>query len=539
MQAPRPPSDYAGAVRRGLKKPPDRSAGVSAFRGPGSAQQQDNPYAVPRTYGDKSVRVYTRGTSLPVSTVKKALRDQLGVEVGRAQGYGSSYVDVVMTGADDKKKVEHRSIQIGEEVYYIGPTFPYEKKVVTVILSRVDDGSAGRVTEAFRAALGKGATFLAATHGSSLQRKRPDYCERVYLEMDPGVRMCDVVPRVLQVDGKHTCVYWYNAGPFCRRCGKGNHPASRCKAALWRPRGRGPARPAKEGNGRSPPTPPASAKATASASAPNNNNQTNSADQGTPANTEREPATEAYPAVAVMAPREQPGDEAGDRASDVSVEALAGPVNTQAEPVDEERPAAAETAQRGQPGAEASDGALDVSVEALARPVNTQAEPVDEEALAGPVNTQAEPVAEAHPAGREPVAEVRPAAAETAQRGQPGDEASADAVDTGKEASALVANPQVGLGHTAARATEMTRQRKVAAARTQPSKPSLQRTPMILRSSTKKSQLVAQQTLCASATPAPPGTATKTAPEVRRGAGSGAPSAAVLAKRPWPPPSHP
>ena len=35
--------------------------------------------------------------------------------------------------------------------------------------------------------------------------------------------MRDVVPRRIQVDGEYAHVHWYNAGPFCHRCGKGGH----------------------------------------------------------------------------------------------------------------------------------------------------------------------------------------------------------------------------------------------------------------------------------------------------------------------------
>src|SRR5262249_20308845 len=120
MQAPGPPGNYAEAVRGGLKKPPDRPA-FSAFPGPGSAQQQrNNPFLVPRAYGNKAIRVYTRGATLAEEDVVDALRSQLGVQVGRVRESGPSHVDVALTGADDKKKVEHRSIQIGGEVYHIG-----------------------------------------------------------------------------------------------------------------------------------------------------------------------------------------------------------------------------------------------------------------------------------------------------------------------------------------------------------------------------------------------------------------------------------
>ena len=71
---------------------------------------------------DSAVRVYTRGTSLPVSTVENALRDQLGVEVGRVQVCGSSHIDMELKNTEDKK-VEHRSVQVEGNVFHVGLTF--------------------------------------------------------------------------------------------------------------------------------------------------------------------------------------------------------------------------------------------------------------------------------------------------------------------------------------------------------------------------------------------------------------------------------
>jgi hypothetical protein len=375
MQANRPPSGKAEAVERGPKKSPGYPA-VPASRGStGAPRRKTNPFAVPRAVGGKTVRVYTRGTSLPVSTVENALRDQLGVEIGRVQVCGSSHIDMVLKNAEDKKKTEHGSIQVEGKVFHVGPTFSHEENVAAVILSGVDDDdSAEKATEALRAALGEGARFLAATHGSSLQMEKPDFSERVYLEVDPEVRMRDVVPRMLQVDGRKVYVIWYNAGPFCRRCGNHDHVISRCGAASRRPRGRAPARPTKE-NDESLQTPPASAETTDSESAPTNN-QTNSADEHTPAHTANEPATEARPAVAESVPYQPLGNETCGGALDAGKEAPAEPANTQAEP---ESPtsgpvpqgpaavtpsAAAETAQRKQPGNKTRDGAVDVSKQA-------------------------------------------------------------------------------------------------------------------------------------------------------------------------------
>ena len=90
---------------------------------------------------------------------------------------------------------------------HIGLVFPC-KNMVATILSGVDGNSAEKATEALRVTPGEGATFLAATHGSSLQMEKPDFCERVYLEVDSEVRMCGVVPRMLQVDGIKIYVLW-------------------------------------------------------------------------------------------------------------------------------------------------------------------------------------------------------------------------------------------------------------------------------------------------------------------------------------------
>ena len=59
---------------------------------------------MPRTHGnrEKSIRVYTRGTYLPASTVREALRNQLGVKTDHALECGPSHVDVELIGADDK-----------------------------------------------------------------------------------------------------------------------------------------------------------------------------------------------------------------------------------------------------------------------------------------------------------------------------------------------------------------------------------------------------------------------------------------------------
>ena len=85
------------------------------------------------------------------------------------KAYGSTHVDVELMSDEDVEKALRSNIKVGEETYRIGPTFPHSARVVTVILEGVGDHSAGRVREVFRAALGQGATYLAATRGSSMQ----------------------------------------------------------------------------------------------------------------------------------------------------------------------------------------------------------------------------------------------------------------------------------------------------------------------------------------------------------------------------------
>ena len=79
--------------------------------------------------------------------------------------------------------------------------------MVVAILSGVASHSAEKAAETLSAALDEDATLLAAMHGSSLQMERPDFCGRVYLEVGPEVRMCGVVPRMLQVDGRKIYVF--------------------------------------------------------------------------------------------------------------------------------------------------------------------------------------------------------------------------------------------------------------------------------------------------------------------------------------------
>ena len=63
----RPPNGYAEAARRGQKITPGGRTAPATRGATGTSQQGTAPFAVPRTYGPGSIRVYTRGTSLPVA----------------------------------------------------------------------------------------------------------------------------------------------------------------------------------------------------------------------------------------------------------------------------------------------------------------------------------------------------------------------------------------------------------------------------------------------------------------------------------------
>ena len=278
------------------------------------------------------VRIYTQSVSLPKKTVLDALESQLGVVVRRSQQYGSSHVDAELSD-EDAEKVAHATIRVGKEKFRIGPTFPRNENVVAVILEGTSDYSAERVREAFRDALGQGATYLAATRGSSMQEV-PDICDRVYLRMDPAVRMRDVVPRRIEVDGEYTYVYWYHSGPVCRRCGRGGHPHGRCNSAPPQPRGRGPARPASERAARG-------------------SNSQNTTSSGIPtASAASAPATEGRGPPAHTTPRAQP--EAETRASTATShdEAPCPPANAHAPPEDTEGETAAEARDESGPAPE-------------------------------------------------------------------------------------------------------------------------------------------------------------------------------------------
>jgi hypothetical protein len=238
---------------RGLSRTP-RGPAASGTHGPTSTPPQPNPYAVPRAQAEGTFRIYTQGNLLPVKEAVNAVEKQLGVKIGRARAHGPNHIDVQPRHEEDEKKLGDTCITIKGEEYRIGPTFPPEEtNVVAVILDYVGERDYEKAREAFQAALSPGASYLTATRGSSMEGI-PDFCERVYLRMDSGVRMCDVVPRRIKVGKKSCRTHWYNAGPICPRCDRRAHQG-KCGSAP-RPKRQGPARPVNRGEDRSPPTPP-------------------------------------------------------------------------------------------------------------------------------------------------------------------------------------------------------------------------------------------------------------------------------------------
>ena len=328
-RAARPPDSYAQAAKRGLKGIPGGSTAPGS-RGPTGTPRQTNPFAVPRADTERTFRIYTRGNLLSEDEAVVTLEDQFGVTADRAQAHGSSHIDVVLPNEDDGKKLAHASLTLGGKKYRIGPTF-HEKNVVAVILTNMADYKAERVREAFRNALGQGATYLAVTRGSSMQKKWPDFNDKVYLRMDPGVRMRDVVPRRVEVGGAYSYVYWYNAGPVCRHCGKGGHSADSCRDAP-RQRGQGPPRPANRRAGRSPPTPTTPAATADQWGTRGNNNQNTSSSEAPAARTGNEPRAGRRGTATRTTPHARPEGEARDGSADSHDETPPTPTNARTEP---------------------------------------------------------------------------------------------------------------------------------------------------------------------------------------------------------------
>jgi hypothetical protein len=185
------------------------------------------------------LRIYPGDTPVRMRPTMEALEKQLGITPGRYTKYKSGIIDIKMRDGNNGMKTIHGEIMIEGRPYRVGPTFPRKQRVVTVILSDACEETIKEALEIFAAALGEGATFLAA---------EPDYdeegfqtnAERVYLSVDPEKRMRDVVPRMIKVDGEPVYIGWYHAGPFCHRCGKTDHTRDRCRTIPQKPRKPGP-----------------------------------------------------------------------------------------------------------------------------------------------------------------------------------------------------------------------------------------------------------------------------------------------------------
>jgi hypothetical protein len=201
------------------------------------------------------LRVYLKGTPVRACLAQEAMEEQLGITPGRYTRHKSGTIDITMRDGNNGKKTIHGWIKIEGRTYRIGPTFPRKQRVVAVILRGVFEDTAEEAVETFVAALGKGAVYLAA---------EPDHdedgaqtcAERVYLSVDPEVRMRDVVPRMIKVDGEPVYIDWYHAGPFCRHCGKTDHTKETCGRAPQRPRKSGPIAARKEREDQAPPAAP-------------------------------------------------------------------------------------------------------------------------------------------------------------------------------------------------------------------------------------------------------------------------------------------
>jgi hypothetical protein len=268
-----PPRSYAAAA---AKRPGNVPYRVTApgYSAPGNSQGQGaNPFSVPRTLLENAVRIYARNTRLDTEEALAALEDQLGVTAARCNDQRPEYIDAELMSAEEVEKTAHRTVRIGGEEYRVGPAFHMEARVVTVILSGVSNCNAKEAVESLSRGLGQGASILTATHGSPITPgpNHPDDCERVYLWVDPNVRMCDVVPRVIEAGKVKSFVYWYNAAPICGRCKKTGHSTDDCRGPLSRPTGQGPPRPANRRARRHRSPPPAPAAPTSPRAAPSSN----------------------------------------------------------------------------------------------------------------------------------------------------------------------------------------------------------------------------------------------------------------------------
>ena len=243
-----PLSSYAEMAKTGIGGDPGGRAAPTRHNLLRSDQQQQERarFAVPRAPGKNVIRVYTRDDRPDWRIIMRAVRDQLGVTTGRVGEPRPSYIDLELEDEEEVKKTAHGKIRVGEKEYFVGPTFTPQDRVVTVLLQPVGKASVEPTLGALRAGLGQGAEFLTATHGLTLNREAPDFGERVYLRMDPDVRMRDVVPRVIEADGEKAYTTWYRAAAFCVFCEENGHTARNCRGTSYRPRWRGPARPVGE-----------------------------------------------------------------------------------------------------------------------------------------------------------------------------------------------------------------------------------------------------------------------------------------------------
>ena len=241
-----PLRSYAEMAKTGIGGDPGGKAAPTRSNILRSDQQERDLFAVPRVSLENMIRVYTRDDRPDWRIIVRAVREQLGVTICRTTEPRPYYIDLELGDEEEVKKTAHGKIRVGEKEYFVGPTFTPQDRVVTVLLQPVGKASVEPTLGALRAGLGQGAEFLTATHGLTLNREAPDFGERVYLRMDPDVRMRDVVPRVIEADGEKAYTTWYRAAAFCVFCEENGHTARNCRGTSYRPRWRGPARPVGE-----------------------------------------------------------------------------------------------------------------------------------------------------------------------------------------------------------------------------------------------------------------------------------------------------
>jgi hypothetical protein len=231
---------FAEVVKGPPQEPPDRTEpptdnnGIPPMSSPGF-------WATPRTWGNNTIRVYYKGTPLYRKEVVEAIRSQLKVNPTHAHVCMMKYkfvaMDVELESAEEVKKIQHCNVMIRGVTHRIGPAFSYGWRIVTVLMKNAGPARFQEATDALRAALGTGATFLAATRGSTMC-EIPDFYVRVYLRLAPGVDIGDVVPRVIEDDGRPVYIDWYGAPALCVQCNKPGHSYRACPrnaGRLWTP----------------------------------------------------------------------------------------------------------------------------------------------------------------------------------------------------------------------------------------------------------------------------------------------------------------